>query len=186
MRSLGWGVLLVGVMLVSGAPAMAATVTQLNITGGSVNMNFGSAGTISGSFQQTGTMVMGQFQEAFLQTPIDGHQFSFTTSDGPLNALSAPSAQTNGATITADLSSLWATFTGPIGGELNIGGLATGTYDAQTGQFSLSWTRVINVDSMSFDLVGGADVAPVPVPAAVGLFATGLLSLLGMARRRIA
>lgn len=187
MKSLVRNLVLVGTVFMSGAQAMAATVTQLNITGGSVNMNFGSMGSISGSFQQSGTMQMGQYQSNFLQNvPIDGHQFAFTTSAGGLGNLAAPTAQTNGSAITADLSSLFATFTGPLSGELNIGGLATGTYDPLTGHFTLSWTRVINVDSMSFDLVGGADVAPVPVPAAAGLFATGLLGLLGAARRRTA
>ncbi len=172
------------------AGAHAAMVTQLNITGGSINLDFGALGTISGSFQQTGTLVMGTFQpppDILPPVAVDGHTVAFSTqSQGGLFA--APSAQTSGSTISADLSSLFVAITGPLSGSLNIGGAAaTGTYDPLTGQFSLSWTRVLDVASANFGLEGTADVTPVPLPAAAGLFATGLASLAGWsARRRVA
>jgi hypothetical protein len=175
-------------VLGSGVGAQAATVTQLNITGGSVNLDFGALGTISGSFQQTGTLMMGTFQpppDYFLgPVVVDGHTVQYSTqSQGGLFA--APSAQTSGTMITADLSSLFVTITGPLSGSLNIGGAAaTGTYDPVTGQFSLSWTRVLDVASANFGLEGTADVTPVPLPAAAGLFAAGLASLAGWGARR--
>jgi hypothetical protein len=127
---------------------------------------------------------MGTFQSSPGILPpvvVDGHQLEFSTR--PQGGL-APSAQTSGTTITADLSSLFATITGPISGDLNIGGAATGTYDPLTGQFSLSWTRVLDVASSNFSLEGTADVTPVPLPAAAGMFATGLASLAGLSARR--
>jgi hypothetical protein len=124
---------------------------------------------------------MGTFQPPSDILPpvvVDGHTVAFSTqSQGGLFA--APSAQTSGPTITADLSSLFVTITGPLSGSLNIGGAATGTYDPLTGHFSLSWTRVLDVASANFGLEGTADVAPVPLPAAAGLFAVGLASLAG-------
>lgn len=189
MRSLVRSLILVGVVLASGVPAMAGTVTQLNITGGSINWNFGALGSISGSFLQSGTLVMGTFQpppDILPPVTVDGHTFSFSTqSAGGL--FSAPTGQTSGTTITADLSSLFTMISGPLlNGNLNIGGQASGTYDPLSGHFSLSWTRVFDLSSADFGLEGDADVAPVPLPAAVGLFATGLLGLWGAARRRVA
>lgn len=171
------------------AGAHAAMVTQLNITGGSINLDFGSLGTISGSFQQTGTLVMGTFQpppDILPPVVVDGHTVTFSTqSQGGLFA--APSAQTAGTTISADLSSLFVTITGPLSGSLNIGGAATGTYDPLSGHFSLSWTRVLDVAAADFGLEGTADVTPVPLPAAAGLFTVGLASLAGWSvRRRVA
>lgn len=188
MRSLVRGLMVVGVILVSGAPAMAATVTQLNITGGSINLDFGALGSISSTFQQSGTLVMGQFQSASQilgpVTTSDGHTFLFSTQAAG-GLYGAPSAQTSGTTITADLSSLFATITGPtLNGTLNSGGMAIGTYDPLSGHFSLSWTHVFDVASAQFGLEGDADVAPVPLPAVMGLFATGLLGMMGVARRR--
>lgn len=190
MRSLVQSLMVVGVMLVSGAPAMAATVTQLNITGGSINLDFGPLGSISSTFQQSGTLVMGQFQSASEILPpvttTDGHTFLFSTQAAG-GLYNAPSAQTSGTTITADLSSLFAAITGPtLNGTVNSGGMATGAYDPLSGHFSLSWTHVFDVASAQFGLEGDADVAPVPLPAAMGLFASGLLGMMGMARRSAA
>jgi hypothetical protein len=169
------------------AGAQAAMVTQLNITGGSINMNFGALGSISGSLPQLGTLVMGTFQAApdnSLPVLVDGHIFEFSTqSQGGLFA--APSAQTSGTAMTADLSSLFAGITGPLlTGSLNIGGLATGTYDPLSGHFSVSWTRVFDIASADFGLEGTADVTPVPLPAAAGMFASGLASLVAWSARR--
>jgi hypothetical protein len=188
MKRLLGGVVVAAVVLGAWGGAHAAMVTQLNITGGSINMNFGALGSISGSFQQPGALVMGTFQSApdiLAPVMVDGHIFEFSTQSlGGL--LNAPTAQTSGTTITADLSSLFATITGPLSGSLNVGGAATGTYDPLTGHFSLSWTRVLDVASADFGFEGTADVAPVPLPAAAGLFAAGLASFAGWgARRRV-
>jgi len=164
-----------------GAAAHADTVSQLDITGGSLSLNLGAIGSLSGNFTQNGTLAMGQFQpppDIFPPIPIDGHTFSiFTASSGGLYA--PPSAQISGTTVTADLSSLFAGIAGPvINATLNIGGLATGTYDPNTGQFSLSWQHVyVDVSSFTMNLQGTTEVAPVPLPAALGLFATGILAL---------
>jgi hypothetical protein len=43
-------------------PSQAAVVTQLDITSESVSLNFGVKGTLSGTFNQSGQLIMGQFQ----------------------------------------------------------------------------------------------------------------------------
>jgi hypothetical protein len=164
-----------------GTSARADMVTQLDITGGSLLLNLGSIGSISGNFTQNGTLVLGQFQpppNIFPPLVIDGHTLSiFTDSSNGLYA--PPSAVISGTTLTADLSSLFAGITGPlINGTLNIGGLATGTYDPSTGRFSLSWQHVyVDVSSFTMNLQGTTVVAPVPLPESWGLFVTGLLAL---------
>jgi hypothetical protein len=168
----------------------ADTVSQLDITGGGLTLNLGPLGSITGNFIQNGTLVMGQFQpppNIFPPISIDGHIFSILT-DSSNGLFTPPSAQVSGTTMTADLSSLFAGITGPkINGMLNIGGLATGTYDPGTGQFSLSWTRVYtDVSSFDMNLQGTTELAPVPLPATLGLFLTGLFALaafLGFGRR---
>ncbi len=189
MNRWGFALAFTGFVLMSGVPAMAETVTQLNITGGTLDFNLGALGNVSGSFNQTGTLVMGSFQSAPPVLPsflVDGHAFSLYT-DSAAGLLSAPSAQTSGTTLTADLSSLFALITGPrLNGALNIGGLASGTYDPLTGAFSLSWTHVYDLSTADLSLNGTADVAPVPLPAAVGFFTTGLLGVMRVARRRAA
>jgi len=188
MRPLVPVLALVGMLLIGSMPARADTVTQLNITGGTLNFNLGALGTVSGSFSQNATLTMGSFQSAPPVLPsfvVDNHAFTLYTDSGG-GLLSAPSAQTSGTTITADLGSLFALITGPqVSGALNIGGQASGTYDPFTGAFSLSWTHVFDLSSADFSLDGTADVAPVPLPAAAGLFAVGLLGPLGLARREV-
>lgn len=180
-----WGLALIGVIFGS-VPAMAAAVSQLNITGGSVA--FSQPGAPSGAFVQNGVLVMGAFQpppEIFPPVTIDSHTLSFFT-DSLSGVLPPPSGQTSGASMTADLSSLFANITGPLfNGSLNIGGLATGTYDPLSGAFQISWTHTYDVlTSASFSLGGTADLAPVPLPAAIGLFLTGLMGVAGLARPR--
>jgi hypothetical protein len=159
----------------------ADTVSQLDITGGSISLNLGPIGSVTGDFNQNGTLVMGQFQpppNIFPPITIDGHTFSIFT-DSSNGLFTPPSAQVSGTTITADLSSLFAGITGPnINGMLNIGGLATGTYDPNTGQFTLSWKHVyVDLSSFDMNLQGTTELAPVPLPATLGLFVTGLFAL---------
>jgi hypothetical protein len=181
---------LIFLFCVYGTSVRADTVTQLDITGGSLSLDLGPIGSINGNFVQNGTIVMGQFQpppNIFPPMMIDGHTFSILT-DSSNGLFNAPSAQVSGTTITADLSSLFAGITGPkINGMLNIGGMATGTYDPGTGQFSLSWQHVyFDLSSFDMNLQGTTEVAPVPLPAALGLMGTGLSALtafLGLGRR---
>ena len=201
------GFVLGAVLLLSTAPVQADIVNQLNITGGSVAFNL-AVGNVTiplfnQNFTQNGTLLMGQYQAVNGPTPvfpsvmlIGGHTFSIFSNPGPdaLNPLPTPSGNTSGNTIQVSLNSLFAGITGPlINGGLNIGNVlpafATGTFDPGTGAFHIAWDHVYNlphdfVGVGNFDLNGNAATSPVPLPAAVWLFGTGLAGIARMARLR--
>ena len=182
-------------------PSQAALVTELDITGGSISLTFGTLGTISGNFTANGQLLMNQFQpppNIFDPITISHLTFSiFTSSGGSLN-LPPPTAQTSGAIMTADLQSLFAgvTSTGwswvnqnPQMASLNIGGNASGTFNETTNAFNISWARTFTgvpfLTSGNFGLQGTAQLVLVPVPAAALLFASGLSGIAWLQRRTV-
>jgi two-component system response regulator RegX3 len=192
--------LLLGAGLFHAGPAQAAFVTQLDITGGSISLNFGHFGSISGSFTQDGQLVMGHYQplpNIFSPVTIGGHTFSIFTSNQPFpgdpDGATVPSGTISGATMAVDLRSLFAGVAGPfLNASLNFGEPATGTFNAATNAFDISWTQPFTdlglpfLISGTFSLHGTTQVAvaPVPVPAAVLLFGSGLCGIVGMVVRR--
>lgn len=192
--------LLMGMALwMAPAPGQAAVVTQLDITGGSISLNFGTLGNLSGNFNATGQLVMNQYQplpNIFDPITISHLTFSLFTGNGGTLNLPAPTALTTGSTMTADLRSLFAgvtstgwTWVNTNSGmaSLNIGGIATGSFNELTNAFDISWTRSFTgvpfLTSGAISLQGTAQLAAVPLPGALLLFGTGLGGLL-LARAR--
>jgi hypothetical protein len=175
-----------------GRSAEAAVVTQLNITAGSVMLSLGPFGPVGDSFTQNGTLIMGQYQPPpNIFPPILLHDHTFQLVTDPSLGAPPPTGTTAGTTISVNLMSLMAQLSGPdINGALDIGGLATGSFDPGTGLFHLEWSHEYPIPpvpflvSGDFSLDGTANVAPVPLPGAVTLFATGLAGIAGLARSR--
>lgn len=182
---------LMGVALwMAPSPSQAAVVTQMDITGGSMSLNFGSLGTMTGNFMANGQLLMNQFQPTpniFTPITLSHLTFSLFTSNGGTLNLPAPTALTSGSTMTADLQSLFAgvTSTGwswvntnSAMASLNIGGIATGSFNELTNAFDISWTRSFTgvpfLTSVTISFRGTAQVAAVPLPGALLLFGTGL------------
>jgi DNA-binding response OmpR family regulator len=75
-------------------------------------------------------------------------------------------------------------------GQYQIGELAAGTVDRHTGRFQILWSHrfaesdVPFLQSGAFSLHGQVQVAPVPVPAALILFGSGLFGIVGVVVRR--
>lgn len=192
--------LLMGLALwVVPVPGQAAVVTQLDITGGSMSLNFGSLGIVTGNFTANGQLLMNQFQPTpniFTPITLSHLTFSLFTSNGGILNLPAPTALTSGSTMTADLQSLFAgvTSTGwawvntnPGMASLNIGGIAAGSFNELTNAFDISWSRTFTgvpfMTSGTISLRGTAQLAAVPLPGALLLFGTGLSGLM-LARTR--
>lgn len=96
-------------------------------------------------------------------------------------------------TISLDLSSLFGNWadgdytagTGRNDGTTSL--IATGTWDPVTRAYTLSWDSIISGPTCApciGHLVLQGTASPVPLPAAVWLFGSGLLGLLAASRRR--
>ena len=182
-------------------PGQAATVTQLDITSESISLNFGVKGTLSGTFNQSGQLIMGQFQpppNIFAPFQLSHLTVSIFSSSGqPLLNLPPPSGATSGNTMTVDVSSLFASLsstqwggwmTPDKFGSVNIGGTATGSFDQATTAFNISWTHAFTglpfLTSGTFSFQGTAQLVAAPLPAAAWLFGSGLLGLAGAMRKK--
>lgn len=136
---------------------------------------------------QSAMLLLGDYQAIgeIVPSVTKGHRTVSLFTSG-LNGTPPPMATIVGSSITVDLSSLFIGFSrehGDVQRIVNIGGLATGTYDSDTRRFTLTWEHLfdghIQARPHTFVLKGvlmsGAE--PVAVPAALVLYATGLAGL---------
>ena len=165
-------------------------VTQLELTGGSADYDGRFSKKLERLFDQPGQLVMNEYQPIgdIVPSITKGHgTFSLFTSG--FNGAPAPFAVIDGSSITIDLSSL---FFGISRGDhfkvWNIGAMATGTFNPDTLEFSLTWERLFGDrskgDPATFSIQGkvisGGSPAPVPLAQAFVFFVTGLVILMGI------
>lgn len=169
-----------------GTPAHAVPVTQLEFTQGAVNYDGKYHKILDRLLGQDGAVKLGAYQAIGEIVPsIDKGPKTFSLFTSGFSFAPAPSAQISGSSIEVDLSSL---FFGVSKGDfhhvLNIGGLATGLFNPDTNEFLLSWDRLFDGGKKgngqaTFFLRGvvHGDVQPIPLPAGLVLFATGLFGV---------
>jgi hypothetical protein len=137
----------------------------------------GSASAIPGT-DPTATFAGFATSPPFLGTPFE---FYYAATGTDFLTHTAPIIDFN--TMTADMSSMYTFWNGS---EFNVGGLAT---VVQTGanMWDLSFTHT-QLDSpfIDFTSVMTMQISQVPVPAAVWLFGSGLIGLIGIARKKAA
>ncbi len=176
--------------------AEALAVTSLDFTSGAVNWDGRHGRILDRLFAQDGSIAIGSYQSmSDIVDPImRGHKtFSLFTSG--LNSAPAPSVSIDGSSISVDLSSLYLGWTnGSQVRAWNIGGMATGVFNPQTSEFSLSWDHLFSERfgkgrhgmmgdrSATFFLQGTANVAqtPVALSASAVFYATGLALMGGL------
>ncbi|MBK9307753.1 MAG: hypothetical protein IPM58_11855 [Nitrospira sp.] len=177
---------LVGLGL-SATPVHAAAVTQLDLTGGAVNFGGQHHEMMDRLLGQDGTLKLGQYQAIGEIVPSIGKScetFSIFTSG--FHSAPAPTATISGSSISVDLSSLFfGTSRGSFHQTWNIGSQATGLFNQDSREFTVSWNHVFDGDNQAgpatFFLKGivafAVDSQPVPIPAGVVLYATGLFGV---------
>jgi hypothetical protein len=180
--------------------AEAMPVASLDFTSGAVNWDGRYGRILDRLFAEEGSITVGSYQSMTdIVDPITHGHNTFSLFTSGLNGAPAPSASINGASITLDLSSLY--FGVSHGDHVqawNIGGMATGVFNPQTSEFSLSWEHLFHERgrqwkhekmgdrSAMFFLQGTAVVAPAPVPLSASLifFVIGFLLMGGFFWRR--
>lgn len=167
-------------------------VTQLELTGGSVDFGGRFSRKLDRLFEQPGSLLMNEYQSIGDIVPsVTKGRRTFSLFTSGFNGAPTPSAAIDGSSITADLSSL---FFGVGRGDSfrvwNIGGLATGTFNPDTLEFCLTWDHLFDnrprLGPATFSLQGTVSsvvTAPVPLVTTFVLFATGLAMVLGIRRR---
>ena len=168
------------------APVHAAMLAQLELTGGAVNYDGKHSRMMDRLLGQDGTLKLGQFQAiGDIVPPIDKACETYSLFTSGFTGESAPSATISGSSISVDLSSL---FFGASRGDFhktwNIGGLATGQFNPDTREFTVSWNHMFDQEKHEgglarFFLSGVAEVGthPIAIPAGLVLYATGLFGL---------
>ena len=198
-------------LLATGA-VNAASLASLELTGGNFFMS-GAGGAINpgafanmsvdGTYDGSAPAVTGD-EASYFPTSIGTFLFGFfgpvaiytqetdSAGNGPFPGVTG---DITGGVLSLDLSSWTAWWNGT---DFNMGPgtrcvdtlcstpLVIDSYDAVTGDFTASWDSVVvggafNGQLAAWDITGNAVV---PVPAAVWLFGSGLLGLVGIARRR--
>ncbi len=139
-------------------------------------------------------ITMGSFQDSILNVSSGDFSLNIYSTSG--FGASAPSGYVDGSTIDVDFSSLRGTLSYNTNQfDFALWPLTTtldyGTYTPLDSTFDIGWTDSLTIDLTSFfsttatldvDLQGY--LTTVPIPAALWLFGSGLIALVGVSRRK--
>ncbi len=166
-------------------------IDTMYIDNASASFTVGGFGpfTASSGIAPAAEITMGNYQSSILN--ISSNDFSLNIYSTDLYGAAAPSGYVDGTMIDVDFSSLR--------GLLSYSGndydfelwplttvLDSGTYNSGNGEFDISWTENLLIDLNPF-LSSNATLevnlqgylTAVPLPAAIWLFASGMLALFG-------
>jgi hypothetical protein len=172
-------------------------IDSLTVTGASVTQNW-VGGTTLGLSVLPGVDLVAGYATVAITNLMGGDQTLYTAASnlnpnglfaggaGMIAGGPAPSGTVDGAsgTIAVDMSS-W--FSNHFAMDQNLGGAASGTWNALTQDYTMSWTATLTQgmfmgNTVTWTLSGVA--APVPEPATFGLMAIGLAAVAMRARAR--
>jgi len=176
---------LTGIALSVVEPVQAAMMSQVELTGGAVNYDGKYHTMMDRVLGQEGTLKLGQFQAIGELLPsLDKACETYSLFTSGFTGEAAPTATISGSSISIDLSSL---FFGISRGDShktwNIGELATGQYNPETKEFTVSWEHLFEGGKQeglaTFFLKGIAEMGsqPVAIPASLVLYATGFFGV---------
>lgn len=207
MKKTALAMAVVGSLGIAGMEAAsAAPITSFSITGGSFAMGFFTPGgpitfeNTSGVNLVAGYVAPTWDTNVSQATPAPGAIINFDFGGPDVNYYTAASATqapavpgggpvvngtAGGGSITVDLSSLFANWNGTDFAQGNSS--VTGTTTGGTS-FSIAWTSLIGGGPPFGGQIGTytatGTLSAIPVPAAAWLMGSGLIGLVGVARRR--
>lgn len=163
---------------------------QLGLTGNGVLVEGVYNGSASGIATDTNATYAGFETALYFGTPGTPIEFYYATSGvyddfgAPLH--SAPTIDFN--TMTADMTSMFANWNSDPSisyiGEFNVGGIAS-VIALGANSWELSWSHLQTSGPFAgITTEMTMEVSQVPIPAAVWLFGSGLIGLIGVARRK--
>ncbi len=200
-----WLVLLVCAAPFSAAWAAPVPISSMLVNNASLTLNITGYGTysFSGPVIPPVNIVMGTYQNplftASTTSPVTGSATIYSTSAYGKPAPSGTVDSSNSNPVNVDFSSfrLSVNITSPF--TLSFDAPAwplttpnsSSTYNAITQGYTLTWSNNFSVTagggtpiSGTANLTLGGTLTPVPVPAALWLFGSGLVGLAGVGRRR--
>lgn len=192
-----WSAPLFFIASLSNSNAATVAIDSLLINSASLTITAPGIGSgmLSRAVSPPAQINMGEYQDPIFQ--VVGGRYSARIYSTGAFGMPAPSGtvDTVGGTINVDFSSLRANVTSRLGYWdmallLPTTPPAEGTYNPGTGAFALTWSNPFSITLDSRLINGTASVSLsgtatlVPVPAALWLLGSGLLGLVGIARRR--
>jgi len=180
------------------APSNAAVVDVSKLYVDSISATFNTSVTFPVTnttiFSPPGVWVMGEYHGVIANDSVSGINYTVESTGAYGAPPSSGTVDTTLGTIDLVLSDLHMTISGLFSGETDLWNSSTSSidansYDPATGAFVYGWSDSASVQysvltipvDYSIEIAGTA--SPVPLPAAVWLFGSGLAGLIGLKKK---
>jgi len=183
-------------LLSSNISAAPVAIDSMFVDSASASLTIGGYGpyTATTDISPPAEITMGSFQSSIFS--VSSTDFSLNIYSTDLYGAPAPSGSVDGTAITVDFSSLRGNLTYQSNTfDFELWPLTTaldyGTFDPLNNGFSIGWTETLSLDLSSWfsttavlDVNLQGNLTTVPLPAAIWLFASGMLTIFGFTCRR--